>query len=617
MIYLFYHIGHIGDTFHTQRIIQNIIHCNPDKQILFYTSNNQYIQNDISNNMLVKNNETENIINLLEEIHKNPYTLVLQNNEILTIQLGINKLINNGIGMVEMNPISYQDAIIHFLSELKKKCDIHFNYTPLSPLEVLPKIPNTNIDLFLKWRKINKQPLIFYYNYLPKSSQHIPCMTEDEHMCVILHILTINPDYKILVPKYQGLHPRIISCETTFNCVETSTCENVYKLTKIQSLCDYSVHFDIGACMTYMNTEFFTRRNTILHFNVYGCGYLDTLCEVLQKAGETTNVIAITCKNSIEMIEYFSKNPFPVWQLLKRTQGYGSSFNNLYLLDNKIKKEAKISYGIAKIKKEIIFYKYIQKHGCLPMPTFLENSAISYTMKYLPEYKPLFHVFPYFSENKKADVLQKIDTFLQRLHETETRSVSHEIYKKAISTEMIDKLVKRYNEVKDIISEYSFIKSVNDVSVRTFQENLDLLQEAATKFIESRNQYIFTPIHGDCQFNNILYNEQTGDILFIDPRGYFGDHDLFGLPEYDLAKVKFALSGYDVFDAKNVTNLTIINNNIKLDIPTLIPEPLKKNNFISQLVVSIWMGNAHCFKENKFKTVYSYFIAAYYASLYL
>jgi hypothetical protein len=54
-----------------------------------------------------------------------------------------------------------------------------------------------------------------------------------------------------------------------------------------------------------------------------------------------------------------------------------------------------------------------------------------------------------------------------------------------------------------------------------------------------------------------------------------------------------------------------------LDIPTLIPEPLAQNDFISQLVVSIWMGNAHCFKQNKFKAVYSYFIAAYYASLYL
>ena len=44
---------------------------------------------------------------------------------------------------------------------------------------------------------------------------------------------------------------------------------------------------------------------------------------------------------------------------------------------------------------------------------------------------------------------------------------------------------------------------------------------------------------------------------------------------------------------------------------------LTKDDFLTQLVVSIWMGNAHCFKENKFKTAYSYFIAMYYASLYL
>ena len=318
-------------------------------------------------------------------------------------------------------------------------------------------------------------------------------------------------------------------------------------------------------------------------------------------------------------MEYFSKNPLRSWKLLQRTQGYGSSFNNLYLLEDKIKKEAKTSYGITKIKKEIIFYKYVQKHGCLPMPTFLENSNISYTMKYLPDYKPLFHLFPHFSENKKADILQQIQIYLEQLHKTEIRSISHEMYKKAIYTEMIDKLEKRYEEVKDIINEYSFIKSVNGVLVRTFQENLNLLQKAATKFIESRNAYIFTPIHGDCQFNNILYNTEKNDLIFIDPRGYFGDHDLFGLPEYDFAKVKFALSGYDAFDAKDVTELTIHNNNIMLEIPTLIPNPLTKakDDFISQLVVSIWMGNAHCFKENKFKTVYSYFIGAYYASLYL
>jgi hypothetical protein len=306
-----------------------------------------------------------------------------------------------------------------------------------------------------------------------------------------------------------------------------------------------------------------------------------------------------------------------MWQMIERKQGYGSLFNNLYLLDDKIKKESKTFYGLTKIQKEIIFYKYVQKYHCLPMPEFLEEFNTSYTMKYLPEHKPLFQLFPFFSDNKKADILQQIDTFLQRLHENETWIVSRELYQTAIQTEMIDKLEKRYTEVKEILSHYAFIKSVNNVPIRSFHENMNLLQQAATKFIESRTSYTFTPIHGDCQFNNILYNTEKKEIVFIDPRGYFGDHDVFGLPEYDFAKVKFALSGYDAFDAREVTSQDISGSNIMLEIPTLIPQPLAKNDFISQLVVSIWMGNAHCFKDNKFKTAYSYFIAMYYASLYL
>ena len=306
-----------------------------------------------------------------------------------------------------------------------------------------------------------------------------------------------------------------------------------------------------------------------------------------------------------------------MWVKLERQQGYGSLFNNLYLLDDKIKKEAKTSYGQAKIKKEIIFYKFVQKHNCLPMPTLLEESDTSYVMRFLPEYKPLFQLFPFFTENKKADILQQIEAYLQRLHKTTTQIVSREVYKKNLYLEMIDKLEKRYAEVKDILNDYTFIKSVNGVPIRRFQENLELLQEAANKFIESQNSYTFTPIHGDCQFNNILYNSEKKDLVFIDPRGYFGDYDIFGLPEYDFAKVKFALSGYDAFDAREVTHQDISGSNITLEIPTLIHHPLAKNDFISQLVVSIWLGNAHCFKENKFKTAHSYFIAMYYASLYL
>jgi len=332
MIYLFYHFGHIGDTFHSQQIIQNIIRCNSDKDILFYIPNNQFIQNDISNNLLIANDKTANIIDVLEKNHKDPYILALQCDTIITIQLCANKFINYGIDICEMNPISYQDAIIQYLIEIENKSGIHFNYIPLSPTELLPKIPTTNIDSFLEWRKVNTQPLLFYYNYLPKSSQQNPCMTEDEHLSVILHLLTINPDYLVLVPKYVGSNPRIISCEKMFNCIETNTCENIYKLTKIQFLCDYSIHFDIGACEIYMNTDFFIRKNTILHFNTNGSGYADIIYNFLQKVDKVTNIFPITCKNSSELKDYFSKNPFPVWQIIQRNQGYGSSFNNLYLI---------------------------------------------------------------------------------------------------------------------------------------------------------------------------------------------------------------------------------------------------------------------------------------------
>jgi hypothetical protein len=148
-----------------------------------------------------------------------------------------------------------------------------FKYNILSPADLVPKIPNTDISLFLEWRKYNPQPLILYYNYFPKAGQTPICMNEEQHNLVILQILLTNPNFTILLPKcpeaLKGI-PRIVGCDLAFNCIETPSCENLYKINKIQIHCDYSVHFDIGGTELYMNTDFFTRKNHILHFNKYG-----------------------------------------------------------------------------------------------------------------------------------------------------------------------------------------------------------------------------------------------------------------------------------------------------------------------------------------------------------
>ena len=628
MIYILCYTSNIGDSFETQKVMQNIIHCNQDKKIFLYIPNNFFIHSDISNNLLYSTNNEE-LISLIGQMYKHPYLMYLpipasNNTNLILIEMNMSKLLNYGIRTLEMNPESYQTGIIEYFDKLRKLEVVDFKYTKLENKSLLPEIPATNIDVFLEWRKLIKNPLIFYYNYLPKSGQTIPCMSDYEHEQVIIHIAKINPRYIILVPKYtEGIKdiPNIISCEESFNCKETITCENIYKQLKIQDYCNYSITFNIGACDTYMNTNAFLKKNTILHFNIQDdTGYCGILVNFLKSINPSVDKIySIFTRTYKEMLDYFNTPLVSEWNQIQRKQGYGASFNNLYLRDAMIKKEAKNEYGIKKIQKEIIFYKFVQEHKCCAMPEFIESTDTSYTMKYLPTHTPLFQVFPFFTETKKTHILQKIESHLQQLHKTEIKFVSKEHYQKALQTEMFEKLEKRYEEVKEIISEYAFIKTVNSVPIRTFQENLDRLQQALNEFIKTQIYFKFNPIHGDCQFNNILYNEETDDLVFIDPRGYFGDNDIYGVAEYDFAKVLFALSGYDVFDAREVTGLNISGNNIILEIPTLVPEPLAqtKKRFLSQVAVSIWMGNAHCFKENKFKTVYSYFIAMYYASLYL
>jgi GTP:adenosylcobinamide-phosphate guanylyltransferase/thiamine kinase-like enzyme len=75
----------------------------------------------------------------------------------------------------------------------------------------------------------------------------------------------------------------------------------------------------------------------------------------------------------------------------------------------------------------------------------------------------------------------------------------------------------------------------------------------------------FTLIHGDCTFSNTMI-DGGGNIVFIDPRGYFGFTELYGDPAYDWAKVYYSLNGdYDQFNNGNFS-LAISKDSVSLDI---------------------------------------------------
>jgi len=302
-------------------------------------------------------------------------------------------------------------------------------------------------------------------------------------------------------------------------------------------------------------------------------------------------------------------------QTLERT-GYGSRFNNLQYDERRIKKSAKNESGVEKRRNEIGFYRYLlENDNGFPIPFFYHIGNTDYIMKYYRDYQPLYKVYPDSTQIEKDILLNKVFKHLHTLHRSEIHRVSKETIQRDLEIETCDKILTRFKEVADVLEPYFHIQSVNGLQLQSFDTIMKKIQSKIYEYISSTEDFIYTPIHGDCQFNNILYKKQTGDMIFIDPRGYFGNSLLLGMPEYDLAKVYFALSGYDVFDNMSIDSLQIDGDDLTLPKICLEEFFLQGKTIIPYLVVSIWLGNPHCFKENSYKAAFSYYYGLYLGTL--
>jgi len=305
------------------------------------------------------------------------------------------------------------------------------------------------------------------------------------------------------------------------------------------------------------------------------------------------------------------------WEIIER-EGYGASFNTLSRTETKIKKEARTDYGKKKILYEIDFFKFLQsKRISFPVPEIYEFGNYSYTMKYYSDYIPFFKVWYMIDANKRTTLLQKIRSHLLSLHASDTKSISAKLYNEYLLTEITIKLTDRITQIQSMLETYKHIKRVNDTVIRPLPEIIETIKKRLLKLVEPKEEYHLCPIHGDCQFNNILVNKENHDIIFIDPRGYYGNSQIYGIAEYDDAKIRFALSGYDTFDSMVVESLNTNNDTIYVDDLRLTDDCLSNNDFSSILAISIWIGNAHCFMNNPPKAMYSYAYAMWLVNIYL
>lgn len=155
-----------------------------------------------------------------------------------------------------------------------------------------------------------------------------------------------------------------------------------------------------------------------------------------------------------------------------------------------------------------------------------------------------------------------LDTLLettQRMHARHKITVTPEVFLRDTRKEFVRKIYSRYNEITPLLDHFSVdITHVNGVPIST--ELLPVLTDLYHR-IMSRPLTQYSLIHGDIQFSNALLNDD-GKIVFIDPRGYYGDTFLVGHPYYDFSKILYALSGYDGFNTCQDFCIDISNGNL-------------------------------------------------------
>ena len=293
---------------------------------------------------------------------------------------------------------------------------------------------------------------------------------------------------------------------------------------------------------------------------------------------------------------------------------YGFVFNNISINNNTVNKNSKNSYGKIKINNEIEFYLYVIKNNIsFPMPMLINHADGYLSIEYIQDSTTL--------TNKIAplnvyEYINKLEKLLKGIHQIQT-PVSFDTIQTDLNIELSKKILDRFSEYdwrSDI--QFNSITSVNGLKIKNIVYYSDVIKSKLISYLKPREHYNL--IHGDIHLGNILL-DKNDNIYFIDPRGYFGESKLFGLCEYDFAKLLFGLSGYSVFDEMNISELKIVDNNLEIEF-------IKQHEYVFEnklfdkittlICLSIWLANNSCF-SNTNKKITSLMIAYYYCEKYI
>ena len=408
---------------------------------------------------------------------------------------------------------------------------------------------------------VNNKPMIFHLMDLYKEKKFI-IIADYKHDVLEKYLDVFAPaDYFVINAKEKG------TCAGIKEAISIIPNDEPFML--IWSDLVVGKNFDIDAIETntigisvnfncrwsYINDEFLETPST--EFGVAGCfifknkSYLDNVPssgEFVRWLQSKKMRFAVMHLYDVEevgtLIAYDSQNKDNVCR----------PFNSIEVKKDKIIKKPITKQGEDIAKKEINWYKEIVKLDYKRIPKIYSFEPLILEKI---DGKNIFKVELSMEQKKKV-----IFNFVKALNELHSLGCCETNYFD-LQNNYYTKTINRINKVRDLIP-FANDKEITINGIRC--KNVFFYKNEFKKIIE---KYLynsnFTIIHGDCTFSNTLIDDDL-NIVFIDPRGYFGETEIYGDQDYDWAKLYYSINGnYDQFNNKKFI-LDIYEDNVKLKI---------------------------------------------------
>lgn len=275
-------------------------------------------------------------------------------------------------------------------------------------------------------------------------------------------------------------------------------------------------------------------------------------------------------------------------------------FNEVVIQDNVVEKIALNDQGYLLQTRELAWYDKVKTNN---VPEILVKKPMSFFMSRAQG------VEAYKTPNVSPDLI--LDE-LNKIHQSDTCPVTSDVLGRDINIEASIKVYNRIKTIQPIIDGFGKVKTVNDLKLNNPNEIIDELRLRISSLNYGKDQYSL--IHGDPNFSNIFINKN--EVTFIDPRGYFGETELYGLPSYDRAKVLYALSGYDNFNADPLFgNFVKTGNDLDIYVEPYDPKFMSRRDTFTEeeyyWLAIIWISLGGYFKNNPLKATTAYYYGLY------